>query len=342
MGLYQRNSDGLWIVAWYEQGKKKTKAFRDEQTARSYEAERLNTMQGTTDRATLGELTALFFRSRPDFHPRTKKHIVTLLAGREDGGKHIEGAGEFLRDKYADTLSRQDLERLREGLRFRKAGNNTINKYQAYIRAILAWGADQELITRNPWRDFKRLPVKKAVISVRLNDIKSIVRVAPEWLQWAIMTTWSLSLRPGHIELFGLMWTAFDWERGIVHVRQGKSGRIKTVFPPRPYMEIAYKRYKEDMAAGFPWVCHRNGRKVHDYRTAWDRAIRDAGVPHMPMYSIRHAAASEMLARGADLAAVAAQLGHSTIATTSNFYAHVTSGSQQKAAALMPGLIDDE
>ena len=122
----------------------------------------------------------------------------------------------------------------------------------------------------------------------------------------------------------------------------GKSGKIKTVFPPRQYMEEAHRRFLEDMAAGIPLVCHRKGKHVLDYRTAWDKAVKDAGLPHMPMYSIRHAAASEMLARGADLAAVAAQLGHSSIATTSIFYAHVTPGSQQRAAALMPGLDDAE
>ncbi len=58
------------------------------------------------------------------------------------------------------------------------------------------------------------------------------------------------------------------------------------------------------------------------------------GVTLRP-YDIRHIAATEMLARGADLAAVAAQLGHSNVATTGGSYAHVTAGSQTRAAALM-------
>ena len=58
----------------------------------------------------------------------------------------------------------------------------------------------------------------------------------------------------------------------------------------------------------------------------------------MRPYAIRHIAATEMLARGADLAAVAAQLGHSNVATTGGTYAHVSPGSQARAAALMPSL----
>ena len=49
--------------------------------------------------------------------------------------------------------------------------------------------------------------------------------------------------------------------------------------------------------------------------------------------------ASEMLAAGADLAAVAAQMGHASIQTTATTYAHVTPGGQKCAADLLPSLV---
>ena len=84
------------------------------------------------------------------------------------------------------------------------------------------------------------------------------------------------------------------------------------------------------------YVCHKNGKRVYSYREAWAWAISRAGVAHFPMYHIRHIAVSEALAMGADLAAVSAQAGHSSVTTTSSFYAHVIAGAQQRAAALMP------
>ena len=184
--------------------------------------------------------------------------------------------------------------------------------------------------------------MQRKLVATTLDDIRRVYQHAPDWLQWAMKTMYALSLRPGHKELFSLLWAAFDWRRGMVVVRQGKSGRVKTVFPPAAYLAEARLRFAEDMAAGIPLVCHRGaGRRVLDYRTAWDKALKDAGLAHIPMYNIRHVAVSEALARGADLAAVAAQAGHSTIATTSSFYAHVTAGGQQRAAGLMPGLEAD-
>ncbi|WP_287701039.1 tyrosine-type recombinase/integrase [Desulfovibrio sp.] len=124
----------------------------------------------------------------------------------------------------------------------------------------------------------------------------------------------------------------------LSYFRQGKSGRLKTVVPHPAYMTEARQRYEQDMAAGIPLVCHRNdGRRVLSFRTAWLNACKRAKVKMRP-YDIRQVAATEMLAHGADLAAVAAQLGHSNVATTGGTYAHVTPGSQARAAALMPSL----
>lgn len=174
-----------------------------------------------------------------------------------------------------------------------------------------------------------------------VDDLRKLFPYLPEFLQWAVKTAFFLALRPGRVELFSLTWNAFDWRRGVVIIRQGKSGRLKTVIPHPAYMDEAYQRYKLDMAAGIPLVCHRgNGRRVLSYRTAWLNACQRAGVRMRP-YAIRHIAATEMLARGADLAAVAAQLGHSNVATTGGTYAHVSPGSQARAAALMPSLDDD-
>ena len=48
-----------------------------------------------------------------------------------------------------------------------------------------------------------------------------------------------------------------------------------------------------------------------------------------------------MLANGAELAAVAAQLGHANVATTGGTYAHVTPLGQAHAANALPSLVED-
>ena len=167
-------------------------------------------------------------------------------------------------------------------------------------------------------------------MEVSKDTFKAVYDCAPEWLQWAMKTAFCLCLRPGLVELFGLKWSSFDFARGSVTVRQGKSGILKTVIPPLPYMEEAALRHNEAAAVGQEYVCTKNGKRVICYSGAWHKACRLAGVTMRP-YDIRHLAATTMIAAGADLSSVAAQLGHQNCAMTGKFYAHVTSSGQRNA-----------
>ena len=202
MSLSQRK-DGRWLVKYKANGKWIQRAFRSETEARAFETEQLQAEAAEEQRLTLGELAMLYFRSRPDFNRVTKKTIVYALAGHENAaGAHVDGPAEFLRDKYADALTRQDLERLRESLRVRGCGNNTLNHYQAYIRAILAWGVDQDLISYNPWQGYKLLRHNRPIIHASIDNFRRIYEQLPEYLQWAAQTAFFLALRPGIVELF--------------------------------------------------------------------------------------------------------------------------------------------
>lgn len=326
-----------WRCSWYDGQRKQYKYFKTEEEALAFDRERLEKQCSAESRLTLGELAVLFYRSNT-IHTKTKRNVIYFLAGHESNGVHVPGSGEFLRDKFADSLTRTDLEAMREIMRSRGVSNVTMNKYQAYIHAILAWGVEEQLISSNPWRDFRRLKIQRKILSATLSDIQRVMSFSPDWLAWSILTTYALAMRPGIVELFSLTWDSFNWRLGVVQYRQGKSGAIKRVVPPAWYMVEAAARYKEDLASGIPWVCHRAGRRVLCYQDAWRKAVRDAGLSGLRFYDVRHVAASEMLAAGADLPAVSAQLGHSSTHTTATTYAHAVPGAQQRAASLVPSL----
>lgn len=327
MSVSQRK-DGRFIVKYKDNTDFwRQRAFRDQTTAEAFDAEQSAPEQET--RITMAELIVKYLHGNPDMYYQTRNRIVWLYA---DGGPCA-----FMRDKYAESLNRQDLERLRENMRERHSGNNTTNHYQAYTRAILAWGVDQSLIVFNPWRDFKKLKIAKPIHSSILLDLMRIYPFLPPYLQWAVKTAFFLANRPGMVELFNLKWDVFNFRRGTVSIRQAKTGRIKTVYPNPSYMQEAAVRCAEDFMKGIQLVCHNNGKVVASYHKAWGKACKQAGV-RMRFYDIRHLAASEMLSRGADLAAVAAQLGHASVTTTGSTYAHVTPGGQSYAGSLMPAI----
>jgi integrase len=84
--------------------------------------------------------------------------------------------------------------------------------------------------------------------------------------------------------------------------------------------------------AGEPWVPNTFG-------TVFMRALRDAGLPHVRLHDLRHSFASVALGAGVDLKTVSSALGHSTISTTADIYAHVTDSLMRDAAEKIDGAL---
>jgi site-specific recombinase XerD len=84
-------------------------------------------------------------------------------------------------------------------------------------------------------------------------------------------------------------------------------------------------------------VLIRSPVEPRNVKRALDRLLKNAELPHRTLHDLRHEFASNMLACGVDLKVVSDCLGHSTLATTANIYAHVSQDlireAMEKAAA---------
>lgn len=79
-----------------------------------------------------------------------------------------------------------------------------------------------------------------------------------------------------------------------------------------------------------------------DRLTQWfGKFIRRTDLPQIHLHSLRHTYASLCIANGVPLTAVAAQLGHSNVATTATIYAHAIRSAQLAAAVKMDTLFAD-
>jgi integrase len=77
---------------------------------------------------------------------------------------------------------------------------------------------------------------------------------------------------------------------------------------------------------GEPWI-------PNTFTTYFWRGLRAAGLPHCRLHDLRHSFASLALEAGVDLKTVSSALGHSTIKTTADVYAHVSEKMKREAAA---------
>ncbi len=333
-----RRKDGRWCVKYRDaDGKWRQRTFKDEAEARRFDDEQKYEEQADTP-MTLRECVTAYVLARPELAETSRARYSFLVNGhmRKDG-THTEGPAEFLADKYCKDLDRRDLENLRAAMVQRGNKPTTVNLYVAYLRAALNWAASEELIEENPWRKYRNLPVgRKVHRDGTLEDFRKVYEVLPSWAQWACRTCMALCLRPGRAELCALTWDAFDWQAKSVKVFMSKVGADKVVYPPESYLAEAWERYQAPRR--HEYVCQGASGGRMSYKTfawTWGHVCKSVGVK-MPPYAMRHIAASMMLAGGADMAAVAAQLGHANIATTATFYTHAVASAQRRAAAVNP------
>lgn len=331
MSVFQR-ADGRWVVKHKDStGKRIQKTFKEKIDAYKYEDE-LYQDSRLGSRLTLFEAVALYLKDH-QLSRRLEEQYSWLVAGYAGQRGESEGYAQSIADKYVDELSRRDLNTVRDRAREKGAAPQTINYYIGKLNTAINYAVGEGLVQRNPWIGIRPLKCVRAKRDAQLEDFHKVYAVCPEWLRWACRTALALCLRPGPVELFSLTWAAFDWRHGAVKVEMGKVGRTKVVYPVAEYLSEAKDRFIADGEDRSLLVCRgRRNQPVVEYGIAWRTACQKAGVKPFPFYTLRHIAASEMLAAGADIAAVAANLGHSSPRTTLLAYAHALPSAQRKAS----------
>lgn len=337
MSVFQRG-DGRWVAKvrdpapphkWIQRTfktKEEADEFNDEATQEERQCARL----------TVYEAVGLYLNDHA-LSPWVESQYRWLVGGTSSPhAKKRVGYAECIADRYVDSLTRRDLNDVRDNCRRGGCVNASINLWTQKLQAVFNYIAREDLIPLNPWAKYGNLPQEHKSRTGTLEQLHALFPHLPEWLQWASKTALALCLRPGIEELFRLKWSAFDFVRGAVTIWMPKVKASKTVYPIPVYLAEAQERFKADGQDKSLYVCRNSlGRTVHDYDCMWRKSARRAGLEPFPMYALRHIAATQMLAAGADVAAVAANLGHASPQTTLKTYAHALPQAQRQASALL-------
>lgn len=120
--------------------------------------------------------------------------------------------------------------------------------------------------------------------------------------------------------ILDLTWsTHIDLERGRIWMGFKQSGKKRATVPItrtlRPVLVEAAKAAQSDSVV--EWA----GGKVGDVKTAFRRAVTDAGIAHCTIHDLRHTAAVWMREGGVELEKIKEYLGHEDLKTTESIYA---------------------
>jgi integrase len=129
-------------------------------------------------------------------------------------------------------------------------------------------------------------------------------------------------------ELFKLQWDDVDFERGIITLRDPKSGKTENIPVSMKALNVL-KSLEVTSPFVFPG---KDGKQRVDFNGPWPRIRKAAGLPEgFRFHGLRHHFASTLVSAGVDLFVVQKLLTHKDAKTTAR-YAHLAPGAIRDAA----------
>ena len=219
----------------------------------------------------------------------------------------------------------------------------TAHRRLSILRSALSWALEFGLIESNPLAGIKIAKGRaERIAPPSLAELDSLMAAAPNHLQRVLLLSVSLGVRVGESELLSMMWEDVDLKRGLVRVWSADKN------PSRPYRDIPLRTdlaaalevwAQEDAATGAKTLINFKGKPVKSIKTAWKTCKRNAGiVRRLRPYDLRHAFATYALDGGADIKAVADNMGHSDPSMILKHYQHGKEETRRIAVESIPNL----
>jgi integrase len=263
----------------------------------------------------------------PDIEKTTFEDLASMLLAdyRANGRrslKRVEDAIAHLRryfkdskalDIRADGVTAYITNRQEEG-----AAAATINRELAALKraftiAVRAGRVAQRphiqmLQENNRRKGFFEEDQYRAVLDRSPEDLRPPISVA--YITGWRITSEILTRQKHHVDL------AAGWLR--LEPGETKNGEGRN-FPLVPELRIVLERQLErtrslELATGqiIPWLFHRKGKPIKDFRGAWETACRGAGVPGRIPHDFRRTAVRNLERSGVPRSAAMAMVGHKT------------------------------
>lgn len=117
-------------------------------------------------------------------------------------------------------------------------------------------------------------------------------------------------------------------------VKKSKNGKPRTIPLTRQARQIAETQIADATTKQFLFTSRRTGGMISDFKTAFNGAVRDAGLEDFRFHDLRHSFASRLNAAGADPYTIRDLLGHSTTMMSAD-YTHTSFERRRQAIADM-------
>lgn len=213
------------------------------------------------------------------------------------------------------------------------------------LRSIISAAQERGLVQHNVARDVKLRRAdrhKPERVFPSKSEIKALLANVSERHRPLIMTALLTGMRMS--ELRGLKWSAIDFDRSIITVRERadrycdmgstKSSTSRREIPMGPSLRAVLQNWKPACPKGELDLVFPNGvGNVETHSNIYNRIFKPLmlkcgivdgeGAPRFSLHAMRHAAASLFIEQGWPPKKIQTMLGHSSITMTYDVYGHL-------------------
>ncbi|HLW71070.1 MAG TPA: site-specific integrase [Candidatus Binataceae bacterium] len=177
------------------------------------------------------------------------------------------------------------------------------------------------------------------------DQYRAIIEQLPEYLKPVAMAAYITGWRTKS-ELLSRQWRHVDLDAGWLRLDPGEGKTAEgRMFPLTPELSALLEGQRErvrdlERATGqiIPWIfVHPDGTPIKNFRYAWTKACKDAGVPGRLVHDFRRTAVRHLERAGVSRSAAMKITGHKT-ETVYRRYAIVDEGMMREAAEKLSAL----
>lgn len=369
--IYRRASDGKWVGAVSVGGGKRKVVYGKVRTevVEKTDAIRANLSQGIqpAKRMTVTELVERWLEAKqPTVRPTTYQGYKLTL------GKHVL---PVLGTTKTEKVTPSDLEAVYSTCS-RTISPKSVRNIHAALKACFDWGVRRDWLGRNPAAliastDLPKVKRTPPVVLTPEQARKLIDVAANTKSESLIALAVTIGARVG--ELQGLTWDRvnlpeksdkpatvridralqfIDGKPSLVEPKTSAGERNVTLTPTAsiPLRKLRSEQNQNALRLGKEWsndldlvFTSETGKPLtrkQVLRQYFRPLLKEAGIPQkMQFHTLRHTAASLLLAKGVSVVLVSRMLGHSTPSFTLSVYSHAVPNSEHVVANAMESLL---
>lgn len=253
---------------------------------------------------------------------------------------------ETFRNRHKQTTTKHEKDR----------SDASVNRCMACLRHMLGKAVEWEMIKQNPFEMGQGLMLKennerlrylskdeidrllaecsRQVIELPRKNSKSISvkRADADYLRYIVECAINTGMRKE--EILSLKWDQI--KDGLIYLDKTK-GKKKRQVPINGTLAELFRITRKKQGLTSEYVFIYQGKRIMDVKTAYNAALKRAGILDANFHTLRHTFASHFVMRGGSLKALQEMLGHSNIKTTMR-YAHLSQEHKKEAVKLLDGL----